>query len=46
MAGLIASGTTVVDAAHHILRGYDGFEEKLSSLGASVAFQSGASVQA
>ncbi len=46
MAGLLASGTTAVDGAHHILRGYDGFEEKLSSLGASVAFQSGASVQA
>jgi UDP-N-acetylglucosamine 1-carboxyvinyltransferase len=44
MAGLLAAGTTTVDGAHHILRGYDGFEEKLSSLGASVAFQSGASV--
>ena len=46
MAGLLASGTTTVDGAHHILRGYDGFEEKLSSLGASVAFHSGASVSA
>lgn len=46
MAGLLASGTTTVDCAHHILRGYDGLEEKLSSLGASVAFQSGASVSA
>jgi len=46
MAGLLASGTTTVDAAHHILRGYDGFEEKLSSLGATIAFQSGASVGA
>jgi UDP-N-acetylglucosamine 1-carboxyvinyltransferase len=46
MAGLLAEGTTTVDGAHHILRGYDGLEEKLSSLGASVAFQSGASVNA
>lgn len=41
MAGLVASGTTTVDGAHHILRGYDGFEEKLSSLGAHVAFETG-----
>jgi UDP-N-acetylglucosamine 1-carboxyvinyltransferase len=46
MAGLLASGTTTVDGARHILRGYDGFEEKLSSLGACVVFQSGASVEA
>lgn len=41
MAGLVASGTTTVDGAHHILRGYDSFEEKLSSLGANVAFETG-----
>ncbi|MBA2440826.1 MAG: UDP-N-acetylglucosamine 1-carboxyvinyltransferase [Rubrobacter sp.] len=41
MAGLVASGATAVDGAHHILRGYDGFEEKLSSLGANVAFETG-----
>lgn len=40
MAGLAAEGTTVVDNAHHILRGYEGFEEKLSRLGATVAFES------
>ena len=39
MAGLVAEGTTVVDNAHHILRGYEGFEEKLSKLGATVAFE-------
>ena len=39
MAGLAAEGTTVVDNAHHILRGYEGFEEKLSKLGATVAFE-------
>jgi UDP-N-acetylglucosamine 1-carboxyvinyltransferase len=37
MAGLVAEGTTIVDGARHILRGYEGFEEKLSSLGATVA---------
>ena len=38
MAGLVAEGITVVDGARHILRGYEGFEEKLSGLGATVAF--------
>ncbi len=38
MAGLVAEGTTIVDGARHILRGYEGFEEKLSGLGATVAF--------
>jgi UDP-N-acetylglucosamine 1-carboxyvinyltransferase len=39
LAGLVADGTTVVDGARHILRGYENFEEKLSRLGATVAFQ-------
>jgi UDP-N-acetylglucosamine 1-carboxyvinyltransferase len=39
LAGLVADGTTVVDGARHILRGYENFEEKLSGLGATVAFQ-------
>ena len=38
MAGLVARGTTTVDGAGHILRGYESFEEKLSGLGATVAF--------
>ncbi|MGB3634587.1 MAG: UDP-N-acetylglucosamine 1-carboxyvinyltransferase [Rubrobacteraceae bacterium] len=38
MAGLVAQGTTTVDGAEHILRGYENFEEKLSNLGATVAF--------
>ena len=33
MAGLVAEGTTIVDGARHILRGYEDFEEKLTSLG-------------
>src|ERR671933_131640 len=37
IAGLVAEGTTIVDGARHILRGYEGFEEKLTSLGATVA---------
>jgi UDP-N-acetylglucosamine 1-carboxyvinyltransferase len=44
LAGLVADGTTVVDGARHILRGYENFEEKLSGLGATVAFEAGATV--
>jgi UDP-N-acetylglucosamine 1-carboxyvinyltransferase len=44
LAGLVADGTTVVDSANHILRGYENFEEKLSALGATVAFETGAPV--
>src|ERR671917_2177338 len=39
LAGLVADGTTIVDGARHILRGYENFEEKLSGLGATVAFE-------
>jgi UDP-N-acetylglucosamine 1-carboxyvinyltransferase len=42
MAGLVSDGTTVVDGAQHILRGYENFEEKLTGLGATVAFEAGA----
>ena len=44
MAGLVADGTTVVDGAKHILRGYEDFEDKLSGLGATVAFEAEAPV--
>jgi UDP-N-acetylglucosamine 1-carboxyvinyltransferase len=44
MAGLVSEGTTVVDGATHILRGYEDFEEKLTVLGATVAFEAGARV--
>jgi UDP-N-acetylglucosamine 1-carboxyvinyltransferase len=37
LAGLRAEGDTIVTEAHHIDRGYDGFVEKLQSLGAAVA---------
>jgi UDP-N-acetylglucosamine 1-carboxyvinyltransferase len=36
LAGLIASGETVVSALHHLDRGYEGFVAKLRDLGASV----------
>ena len=45
MAGLVAEGTTIVDGARHILRGYESFEEKLSGLGATVAFGAEPAVQ-
>jgi UDP-N-acetylglucosamine 1-carboxyvinyltransferase len=44
LAGLVADGTTIVDGARHILRGYENFEEKLCGLGATVAFETGAPV--
>jgi UDP-N-acetylglucosamine 1-carboxyvinyltransferase len=44
MAGLLAEGTTVVEDAKHILRGYENFEEKLTNLGATIAFEAGATV--
>ena len=36
LAGLIAEGYTEVSAIHHIDRGYEGFVEKLQSIGAHV----------
>ncbi len=36
LAGLIATGETVVSALHHLDRGYEGFVEKLQGLGADV----------
>lgn len=36
LAGLVASGDTVVDRVYHIDRGYDCIEEKLSQLGAQI----------
>jgi UDP-N-acetylglucosamine 1-carboxyvinyltransferase len=44
LAGLVAEGTTIVDDARHILRGYENFEEKLCGLGATVAFEASAPV--
>jgi UDP-N-acetylglucosamine 1-carboxyvinyltransferase len=44
LAGLVAEGTTIVDGARHVLRGYEDFEEKLSGLGATVAFETGSPV--
>ncbi|MBM6774704.1 UDP-N-acetylglucosamine 1-carboxyvinyltransferase [Olsenella profusa] len=36
MAGLVADGITTVSEIHHIDRGYEGFVEKLASLGARI----------
>lgn len=36
IAGLIANGETVIDKLHHVDRGYEDFENKLSSLGAKI----------
>jgi UDP-N-acetylglucosamine 1-carboxyvinyltransferase len=36
LAGLVASGTTVIDQVYHIDRGYERLEEKLKSLGAVI----------
>ena len=36
LAGLAASGTTIVDRIYHIDRGYECLEEKLSQLGAEI----------
>ena len=36
MAGLVADGITTVSDIHHIDRGYEGFVEKLGSLGARI----------
>lgn len=40
MAGLVSEGTTIVEGANHILRGYESFESKLTGLGAAVTFSS------
>jgi UDP-N-acetylglucosamine 1-carboxyvinyltransferase len=36
LAGLVASGTTVIDQVYHIDRGYERLEAKLNSLGAEI----------
>ena len=36
IAGLMANGETIVEKLHHIDRGYEEFEHKLSSLGAKI----------
>lgn len=41
LAGLIASGETVVSALQHLDRGYEGFVDKLRALGADVAVSAG-----
>ena len=44
IAGLMATGTTIIDKAGNILRGYDRVEEKLRQLGADVSIKDDPSV--
>jgi UDP-N-acetylglucosamine 1-carboxyvinyltransferase len=46
LAGLVASGETLIDRVYHLDRGYDKIEEKLSSLGAAIRRAPGLSVGA
>lgn len=39
IAGLIATGTTVIDNADYILRGYEGIVEKLTKVGAKIKLE-------
>lgn len=41
LAGIVAGSETIIDRIYHIDRGYDGIEEKLSKLGASIKRVSG-----
>jgi UDP-N-acetylglucosamine 1-carboxyvinyltransferase len=36
LAGLVASGETIIDRVYHIDRGYERIVEKLSALGADI----------
>ncbi len=37
LAGLVAEGVTEVNEIHHIMRGYENFDKKLSEIGADIA---------
>ena len=39
LAGLIAEGTTVIENADYILRGYEGIVEKLTKIGAKIRLE-------
>lgn len=39
LAGLIAEGTTIVDNADYVLRGYEGIVEKLTNVGATIRIE-------
>ena len=36
LAGLTATGTTIINDVEHILRGYENIEEKLTNVGAKI----------
>jgi UDP-N-acetylglucosamine 1-carboxyvinyltransferase len=39
IAGLIAKGTTTIESAEHILRGYENIVEKLTAVGADIKIE-------
>ena len=39
LAGLCADGETVIEDAHHILRGYENIQDKLNSVGANLTIE-------
>jgi len=39
LAGLVAEGTTVIDEADHVLRGYENIVEKLTDVGAKIEIE-------
>ena len=39
IAGLIAEGTTIIEEAEHILRGYSNIVEKLRNVGAKIEIE-------
>ena len=39
IAGLIAEGTTIIENADYILRGYEGIIEKLTNVGADIKLE-------
>ena len=41
LAGLVAKGTTTVENIEYILRGYNGLDKKLNSLGAKISIKEG-----
>ncbi|MBK1643509.1 UDP-N-acetylglucosamine 1-carboxyvinyltransferase [Thiocapsa imhoffii] len=46
LAGLVASGETLIDRIYHLDRGYDKIEHKLSGLGAAIRRTSGSTADA
>lgn len=39
IAGLVAEGTTIIENADYVLRGYEGIIEKLTNVGAKIKLE-------